>query len=102
MEPCATPACISPGVDSSASTITLNFLLERNELVSPIKLDEKCSLGTLYNKPVCYVLSNSFTISKKIAAVDVIVIEVESYVVRKLHALKRHSVTYTKSKLARI
>jgi hypothetical protein len=33
-------------MDTSTSTITLNFLLERNELISLRKLDEKCNLDS--------------------------------------------------------
>jgi len=69
MEPCGTPACIFRGVDSSPSTITLNFLGERNELISLIKLDKKCYLDSLYTKPGCNVVSNAFLISKKTTAV---------------------------------
>jgi hypothetical protein len=43
MEPCGASAYVFRGVDSSPATITVNFLLERNELISTIKLDEKCS-----------------------------------------------------------
>jgi hypothetical protein len=55
-------------VDSSPSTITLNFLWEGNELISLIKLGD--SLYSLYSKPGCYVVSNAFSISKRTAAVD--------------------------------
>jgi hypothetical protein len=71
-EPCGTPACISRSVDSSSSTITLNFLLEKNELISSIKLDEKCNSDNLFSNPESHVVSNSFLISKKTAAVDVL------------------------------
>jgi hypothetical protein len=40
-ERCGTPACISRGGDSLPLTITLNFLFERNEIISFIKLDLK-------------------------------------------------------------
>jgi hypothetical protein len=39
MESCGTPTCGVDSVDSSPSTVTLIFLLERNELISLIKLD---------------------------------------------------------------
>jgi hypothetical protein len=42
-------------VDNSPSVITLNFLLERNELLSLIKLDEKCNSDHLYSKSVCHI-----------------------------------------------
>jgi len=64
METCGTPACISRGVDSSPSTITLNFLLEMNELISLIKLDEKCNLDSLHSKPGRH-MSKAFPICKK-------------------------------------
>jgi len=50
-EPCGTPAYISFGVDNSSSTETLNFLLERNELISFIVLAERFNLISLYSKP---------------------------------------------------
>jgi len=63
---------MSRGVDR-----TLNFLLERNELISLIKLDEKCNLDSLYSKPGCHVVSKAFSISKKTAAVDILLIVIE-------------------------
>jgi len=47
------------------STITLNFLLERNELMGLIKRDENCNLGSLYSKPGSNVVSKAFSMSKK-------------------------------------
>jgi hypothetical protein len=40
-EPYDTPAHISQGTDSLLPTITLNFLLERNEQTSLIEMDKK-------------------------------------------------------------
>jgi len=74
-EPWGTAACITRGVDSSPSNITLNFLLEKNELISLIKLDEKCNSDSLYSKPGCHVVSNAFSISKKTAAVDILLLK---------------------------
>jgi hypothetical protein len=59
-EPCSTPAFISLGVDISPSTQTLNFLFERNELISFIILAEKFKFDNLYNKPGCQVVSKVF------------------------------------------
>jgi hypothetical protein len=42
-EPYGTPACMYLGVDISPSTETRNFLCERNEPISLIKLIEKCN-----------------------------------------------------------
>jgi len=39
-EPCDTPACIYWGVDILPSTVTVNFLLQKNELISLIMLTE--------------------------------------------------------------
>jgi hypothetical protein len=46
-EPCGIPACMYLGVDISPSTEALNFLCERNELVSLIKLVENCNLDNI-------------------------------------------------------
>jgi hypothetical protein len=59
-EPCGTPACISLGVDISPSTETLNFPSERMELISLIKLVEKCNFDNLYSKPGYHVVSKVF------------------------------------------
>jgi hypothetical protein len=58
-EPFGTPACISRGEYSSPTTVIPNLLLEKNELISLIKLDEKCNLDSLYSKPECYVVSKA-------------------------------------------
>jgi hypothetical protein len=74
-EPCGTPACISLGADSSPSTESLNFLWERKELISLIKLDENFNSDNFYSKPKCHVLSNAFSISKNTAAVDMLLLK---------------------------
>jgi hypothetical protein len=51
-------------VNISASTETLNFLCDRCELISFIKLTKNCDFGNLYNKPGCYVVSKAFSMSK--------------------------------------
>jgi hypothetical protein len=56
----------------SPSTTTLNFLLERKNLISLIKLAEKCSF---YSKPGWYVVSEALSISKNTAAVDVLLLK---------------------------
>jgi len=43
-EPCDTPACVSRGVTILLSILTLNFLFERNELISLVMLPENCNL----------------------------------------------------------
>jgi hypothetical protein len=62
-------------VGSSRSTITLNFLLEMNELIKLIKMGEKCTLKSLYSKQGCHVISKVFSISKKTAAVDILLLK---------------------------
>jgi len=98
-ELCDTPVCISRGVDSSPSTITLNFLLERRDLISLIKLDENCNLDSLYSKPVPCSVKGFFDIEENRSRGHT---EVYGHVVRKPHTLKRRAVTCTKAKLARI
>jgi hypothetical protein len=51
-EPRGIPACISLGVDISPSTKTLNFLLDRKELISLTVLIEKFNLIYLYDERV--------------------------------------------------
>jgi len=72
---CGTPFYISWGKDISPWTITLNFLLERNEPVSLIKVDEKCNFDSLCNKPGFQVESKAFSISKNTAAVDMLLLK---------------------------
>jgi hypothetical protein len=64
------PAFISLGVDISPSTETLNFLCERNEVISLIIIRsvENSIVDNLYSKPGCH---NVFSISKNTAAVDI-------------------------------
>jgi len=69
-EPWGTLSCISLGVDNSTSTETLNFLLERNDLISLIVLAERFHLINFYSKPGCQVVSKAFSISKNTAAVE--------------------------------
>jgi hypothetical protein len=70
--PCDTHACISQGVGISPSTIILYVLQEKNELISFIMLPEICNSESLYNRPRCQVESNTFSISKITAAVDIL------------------------------
>jgi hypothetical protein len=58
-EPCGTPAFISLGVDILPSTDTLNFLCERNELISLIRLVENSIVDNLYSKPKCHNVSKA-------------------------------------------
>jgi hypothetical protein len=46
-EPCGTSACISLGVDISPSTETLNFLWERKEPISLIRLIDNFNLDVV-------------------------------------------------------
>jgi hypothetical protein len=76
-EPCGTPAFISLDVDISPSTQTLNFLFERNELISFIILADKFKFGNLYYKPGCQVVSKAFSISKNTAAIDILLLKLK-------------------------
>jgi hypothetical protein len=69
MEPCVTPACISQCADILPSMETMNFLFERNKLLSLIMLFESCNLDNLYNKLGCCVVSKVSSISKNIGAI---------------------------------
>jgi hypothetical protein len=46
-EPCGTPACMDLSVDILPSTETLNFLCERNNPISLIKVVENFNLDNL-------------------------------------------------------
>lgn len=54
------PGCIPLDVDISLPAETLNFLIERKELISFIKLVESCNVDNLYNKPRSHVISKVF------------------------------------------
>jgi hypothetical protein len=60
------------GVDISPSTETLNFLWERKEPISLIRLIKKCNLDNLYSKLRCHVVPKAFSISKNTATVDIL------------------------------
>jgi len=59
----------------SPSVATLNFLLERNEPVSLIKLAGKCNVGTVYSKAGCHIVLKAFSISKNTTAVDILLLK---------------------------
>jgi hypothetical protein len=63
---------VSLGVDISPFSETLNFLCERNGLISLIRLVENSIIDNLYSKPGCYNVSKAFPISKNTAAVDIL------------------------------
>jgi len=88
---CGSPACISRDVNISPSTVTLNVLLERNELIRWIMAAGKCHLESSYDRPGCHAVSEDFSISKKTAAVDTPLL-----VVRKPHTLKYRAVACIK------
>jgi len=96
---CGTPACISPGVDISPSTVTLNFLLARNELICFVILAENCSFDTLYSKPGYHVVSKAFFDVQEYRSRGYTVVEVQGHVVRKPPTLKCRAMTCTKAKL---
>jgi len=75
-EPCVTPACVFLGVESLPSTETLDFLLDRYELMSLIKLVGNCNFDSSYSKSRCHVVSKAFLIiSKNTAAVDILLLK---------------------------
>jgi hypothetical protein len=70
-EPCGTHL----GVDNSFFTETANFLLDRYELTSLIKLVENCNVYSLYNKSGCNIVSKAFSMSRNTAAVDILLLK---------------------------
>jgi hypothetical protein len=76
LEPCGTPACISVGVDISLpSTETLNFLWERKELISLIRLIQNFNSDNLYSKQRCHISSKVFSVSKNTVTVDMLLLK---------------------------
>jgi hypothetical protein len=55
----------------------LNFLWERKEQISLIRLVGIFNLHNLYSKPRCHVVSKAFSISKNTAAVDLLFLKFE-------------------------
>jgi hypothetical protein len=53
-ELCGTLTCIILCIDIWPTTVTQNFLLERRELISLIKLAKKSNFENVYSKPVCH------------------------------------------------
>jgi len=49
----------------------LHFLLESNELINLVKVYEKSNVDNLHSKSGHHAESKTFSISKKIAAVDI-------------------------------
>jgi hypothetical protein len=66
-EPCSIPVCISLGAGISPSTETLNFLRERKEPISLIRLLEDFESDNLDNTSRCHI-RNGFSLSKNTAA----------------------------------
>jgi hypothetical protein len=64
--------CISLGVDISPLTKTLNFLWERKELISVIRLVEIFNSDNLYSKPRCHVVARAFLISENTIPIDML------------------------------
>jgi hypothetical protein len=98
MECCGNPTCIFLGVDISPSTETVNFLWERKELISSIRLIKNVNSNNLYNKPRCHV-SKGFSISKNTAAVGMLLLKFNVTWFLNL-ILKCRAVTGTETKLA--
>jgi hypothetical protein len=89
-------ACIFLGVDILHSTETLNFLCERKELISLIRLAENSKLDSLSSKLRPHVLSKAFSICSH----RHIVVKIKGHVVLKPHSLQFCVVTCTETKLA--
>jgi hypothetical protein len=51
------------------------FPLIEKKLMSFMKLTEKSNFDNLYSKPVCHVVSKAFSISKNVAAVDILLLK---------------------------
>jgi hypothetical protein len=69
-KPCCSPSyTYIPWRRISPSTEILNFLWERKELISLIRLIENCNVDNLYSKPMYHVSSKAFPIS--ISTIDV-------------------------------
>jgi hypothetical protein len=60
IKPCHMSVRISQGVDTLPSPQALNYLFERNELISFILPAENCNLDNLYNKPGYYIVPKYF------------------------------------------
>jgi hypothetical protein len=74
-EPRGTPAGTFLGEGSLPSTETLNFLLVKEEAISLTRLVENYNSDSLYSRPWCHVVSKAFTMSKNIAAVDILLLK---------------------------
>jgi hypothetical protein len=75
MEPCCTPACISWWCGQFALNYNSEFSVG-NEWAN--KFDEagrKMQFGSLYSKPGCHVVSKAFSISKKTAALEILLLK---------------------------
>jgi len=74
-ESCGNPASVYLGLDIFPSTETLNFLWDRYELISFIKLTGSCNFNNLYNKPGCHVVLKAFSMSKNTASVGILLLK---------------------------
>jgi hypothetical protein len=63
------------GINLSLSTEILNFLCERSELISLMRLVVNSSLDNLCSKPRCHTVSKTFSISKNITAVEILLLK---------------------------
>jgi hypothetical protein len=73
-EPCSIPVCISLGVDISPSAETSNFLRERKEPISLIRLLEDFESDNLDNTSRCHI-RNAFFIFKNATAIDMLLLK---------------------------
>jgi hypothetical protein len=62
----------------------LNFRCERNEIICFIKLVENSNLDNLHTsiKPGCHVVSETFSISKNTATVEILLLKLRVNVLR--------------------
>jgi hypothetical protein len=71
-EPCATPTCIILFVYILPSTGAENFIFERKELMSLIKLAERFNYDNLHSNALCRVVSKVFSTTKYTATIMIV------------------------------
>jgi hypothetical protein len=85
-EPCGIPAATFPGKEGSPSSENLNVLLVKKEAISLMRLIGNCNTDSLYSRSWCHVASKAFSMSKNIAAVDILLLKFrETWPVSLIH-----------------
>jgi hypothetical protein len=74
-KPFGVPAHLFLGADISPSTENLNYLCERKERISFIRLIENVNSDNLYSKLRCRILSKAFSIFKSTAGVNILLLK---------------------------